>query len=437
MLEKDFNLQTSKYIYNRLKELGVPVALTRDDDTTLTRQERIDAMTNTFGNSPDVIVLSNHINAGGGEGAEVVYALRNNDTLAKNILNEIGKAGQVTRSYYQRRLPSDPSKDYYYIMRETGNVTPLLIEYGFIDNSNDIYKLQNNILDYAEGVVKAVTDYIGVPYVSPFGEENVYIVQKGDSLYSIANKYGITIDALKAANNITSNLLQVGQKLVIPTTTPEVSPPSDYLVYTVVKGDSLWNIADKYNTTVMDIVELNQLGTSTLKIGQQLLIPNTDNSVEEENVYIVEKGDSLWSIANKYNINVSDLIELNNLENNILQVGDKLLIPSENEVVEEPSKEQTIEYVVQRGDNLWNLASKYSTTVNEIKSLNNLNTNVLQPGQLLLIPNTEEYVTYYVKKNDNLWNIARDYNTSVDNIKKLNNLISDDLKIGQVLILPN
>lgn len=67
MLEKDFNLQTSKYIYNRLKELGVPVALTRDDDTTLTRQERIDAMTNTFGNSPDVIVLSNHINAGGGE----------------------------------------------------------------------------------------------------------------------------------------------------------------------------------------------------------------------------------------------------------------------------------------------------------------------------------------------------------------------------------
>lgn len=199
----------------------------------------------------------------------------------------------------------------------------------------------------------------------------------------------------------------------------------------------MWNIADKYNTTVMDIVELNQLGTSTLKIGQQLLIPNTDNSVEEENVYIVEKGDSLWSIANKYNINVSDLIELNNLENNILQVGDKLLIPSENEVVEEPSKEQTIEYVVQRGDNLWNLASKYSTTVNEIKSLNNLNTNVLQPGQLLLIPNTEEYVTYYVKKNDNLWNIARDYNTSVDNIKKLNNLISDDLKIGQVLILPN
>lgn len=66
-----------------------------------------------------------------------------------------------------------------------------------------------------------------------------------------------------------------------------------------------------------------------------------------------------------------------------------------------------------------------------------MNTNVLQPGQLLLIPNTEEYVTYYVKKNDNLWNIARDYNTSVDNIKKLNNLISDDLKIGQVLILPN
>ena len=67
-------------------------------------------------------------------GAEVVYSLRNNDTLSKMILNEIGNKGQIQRKVYQRRLPEDPSKDYYYIMRQTPNTEAVLIEYGFIDN---------------------------------------------------------------------------------------------------------------------------------------------------------------------------------------------------------------------------------------------------------------------------------------------------------------
>lgn len=54
-------------MYNRFKELGVPVAITRDSDVTLTRQERLNTMTNTFGTSPNVIILTNHINSGGGE----------------------------------------------------------------------------------------------------------------------------------------------------------------------------------------------------------------------------------------------------------------------------------------------------------------------------------------------------------------------------------
>lgn len=64
--EKDFNLKAANYMYNRFKELGVPVAITRDSDVTLTRQERLNTMTNTFGTSPNVIILANHINSGGG-----------------------------------------------------------------------------------------------------------------------------------------------------------------------------------------------------------------------------------------------------------------------------------------------------------------------------------------------------------------------------------
>ena len=93
----------------------------------------------------------------GGEGAEVVYALRNNSTLAKDILTSIGEAGQIMRKYYQRRLPENPNKDYYYIIRETSPMQSLLVEYGFIDNAKDQVKLQNDLLGYVEAVVKAVT----------------------------------------------------------------------------------------------------------------------------------------------------------------------------------------------------------------------------------------------------------------------------------------
>ena len=76
-------------------------------------------------------------------------------------LDNIGEQGQIKRSIYQRVLPENPSKDYYYIIRETGNTEPLLVEYGFIDNKNDIEKLTNNLEDYVEGVVKAIAYYTG------------------------------------------------------------------------------------------------------------------------------------------------------------------------------------------------------------------------------------------------------------------------------------
>lgn len=66
--EKDFNLQAANYMYNRFRELGIPVATTRSTDVTLTRQQRLNTMNNTFGTTPNVIILSNHINSGGGDG---------------------------------------------------------------------------------------------------------------------------------------------------------------------------------------------------------------------------------------------------------------------------------------------------------------------------------------------------------------------------------
>lgn len=186
--EKDFNLQAANYIYNRLEELGIPAVMTRTGDKYLPKNDRIERVDEISDRSPEIILVSNHINAGGGEGAEVVYALRNDSTLATMILDNIGEAGQIKRKVYQRRLPENPNLDYYYIIRETNPRESILIEYGFIDNANDLRKLQNNLEDYAEGVVKAIANYINVPYTKPGVdngevEEGYYTVQKGDTIF--------------------------------------------------------------------------------------------------------------------------------------------------------------------------------------------------------------------------------------------------------------
>lgn len=379
LLEKDYNLLISKYMYDRFKELGVPVAITRESDTTLSPTDRVNTILNKFGNSSDVILISNHVNSGGGEGAEVIYALRNRDTLARRILENIGAAGQETRKYYQRRLPSDTSKDYYFIHRNTGNLEPLIVEYGFIDNTKDVEFLKENYKELAEAVISAVANYIGVPYTPPEGiTTNTYVVQKGDSLYSIANKLGTTVSELKKENNLTSNTLQIGEVLRIPT---------------------------------KEIYE------------------------EEENIYIVKKGDSLYSIANKYNTTVDELKRINNLTSNILSIGQVLKLPSDKASNVE-KEENTISYTVQKGDSLYSIARKYDTTIDRIKDLNNLTTNLLSIGQVLLIPtDTNLETTYTVQKGDSLYSIAKKYDTTVDRLKQLNNLSSNLLSIGQILIV--
>ncbi len=430
LLEKDYNLLISKYMYDRFKELGVPVAITRDSDTTLSPTDRVNTILNKFGNSSDVILISNHVNSGGGEGAEVIYALRNRDTLARRILENIGTTGQTTRKYYQRRLPSDTSKDYYFIHRNTGNLEPLIVEYGFIDDTKDVEFLKENYKELAEAVIAAVANYIGVPYTPPEGiTTNTYVVQKGDSLYSIANKLGTTVSELKKENNLTTNTLQIGEVLRIPT--KEIYEGEEN-VYIVQKGDTLYSVAMANNTTVDELKRINNLTSNILSTGQLLKIPS---ALLPESTYIVKKGDSLYSIANKYNTTVDELKRINNLTSNILSIGQVLKLPSDK-VSDVEKEENTISYTVQKGDSLYSIARKYSTTIDKIKDLNNLTTNLLSIGQVLLIPtDTNLETTYTVQKGDSLYSIAKKYDTTVDRLKQLNNLKSNLLSIGQILIV--
>ncbi len=375
IVEKDYTLLISRYINNRLNELGIDSFLVRDDDSTLTTDERVNLINNKYGNGNDIIVLSNRLNKGGNSGIEIIYALRNNSKLASLIASNLEDVDSNVKKYYQQRNSIDTALDDDLLIRNTKNNQTIIVNYGYVDNASDANKIKNEYESLAEAVVKAILTYAGVSYY-PNNLDGYYIVKKNDSLWSIASKNNTTVDNIKKLNNLSSNNLKIGQIL-------KIRPNSE------------------------------------------------EDAVDNKTTYIVKKGDSLWSIANKNNTTVDNIKKLNNLSSNNLSIGQKLIISDANDNL--PSNKIT--YIVKKGDSLWIIANKYDTTVDKIKSENNLTSNSLSIGQKLIIPSTSNYVTYTVKKGDSLWIIAKNYNTTVDKIKKLNNLSSNSLSIGQKLII--
>lgn len=172
-------------------------------------------------------------------------------------------------------------------------------------------------------------------------------------------------------NKLTSNVLTIGQVLRIP----DIVEKSDTSVYYVKKGDTLYGIAKSYGVSVDDIKRLNNLNSNSLSIGQELLIPGLfSGNTASVNVYTVVKGDSLYKIANLYGISVDELKSLNKLTSSVLSIGQQLVIPdSSNSKV----------YVVKRGDTLYGIARDNNITVDRIKVLNGLSGNTLSVGQVL------------------------------------------------------
>ena len=374
IVEKDYNLLISEYIFNRLKSLGADVKIIRTTDEYISEDDRANKILNAYGNNSKVVALSNML-GNTGSGAEIIYALRNNSNLASALAENLDDAGLTVSKYYQRRSENDTSKDYYNIQKDTGLIETIIVNYGNINNINEATNIKNEWEDYAEAVVKSLANYTNVPYYKEGESQEIYTVKKGDSLWKIANKYNTTVEKLKSANNLKTNTLSVGQKLVIPSisVSPEVSD-----TYIVQKGDSLWSIANKFNMTVSELKNLNNLTNNLLSIGQVLKIKNSSNN--GKTTYTVQKGDSLWVIANKYGITTEELKSYNNLTSNLLSIGQVLKIPQGKTSTENI-------YTVKKGDSLWTIANRYNTTVEKIKVLNNLTSNLLSIGQQLKIPN--------------------------------------------------
>lgn len=263
------------------------------------------------------------------------------------------------------------------------------------------------------------------------------VAYQGDVLSLVAAEptdgyYSVLVKGVFAKVKVTD----VEMVTVETTPTIPVEPPSTSS-YTVVSGDTLWKISTKHATTIDALVKMNNLDiTKVLSIGQVLQVPKIveKQPVPGQTIYVVQSGDTLWKISQKYSITVNELLDVNKLTvSDYLYIGQKLVIPTQA-----PSPETNqITYTVQSGDTLWKTAQKYGVTISELQYTNNLSaTSYLYIGQKLIIPTKIEqaYKTYTVVSGDTLWKIAIANQVTVQQLVDWNQLdITKPILIGQQL----
>lgn len=302
---------------------------------------------------------------------------------------------------------------------------------------------------------------------------SVYIVKKGDTLTSIAQKLGIPLEKLKIANpGVKSSDLNIGQKILLPSEKTtyakqmSTSGLSQAKVYVVEKGDSAYNIATKLGCSLEQLKKLNpNIDLSNLNIGDRLILPNNTkiaSNTQISNIYIVKSGDTASKIANEYNIPLSELAKLNpqlNLSN--INIGDRIIVPTrmaaQQKIVQKQIPLNTDTYTVEPKDTLIGISEKTGISIDNIKKFNpNVDWSNLQIGEKIVLKEPEQsepvsqkttitattneqdnnYIKYTVGAGDTLYSIAKAFSTKISTLKKINSLSSNNLSVGQTLLVP-
>ena len=345
----------------------------------------------------------------------------------------------------------------------------------------NLTQLDNIAFSGKQPVINNKNDYNYSNSGNADSSNGYYTVQSGDTLSGIALKFSTTSSKLAQLNSISNpNLIYVGQRLLVnqssnsnssssgqsssTTTNTEASAAS----YTVKSGDTLSGIASQYNTTVNQIVSLNQLSNPNLiYVGQVLKLKNsqTTNSSSSSSsstaattagTYTVKAGDTLSAIASRYSTSSSTLASLNSLSNpNLIYVGQVLKVSSNASTSSSTSSSANstvttaASYTVKSGDTLSAIAAKYGTTYQALASTNSIsNPNDIYVGQVIKVSATATAASsqavssinsngsYTVKSGDTLYGIALANGLNWQTLAKQNGISDPNvIFVGQKLSL--
>ncbi len=305
------------------------------------------------------------------------------------------------------------------------------------------------------------------PTPTPEVRTIAYTVQPGDTLAGIAQKYDVDVETLRKINFLADDNLLAGQILRVPLkegVTEEGVPtptPEPYL-YTIQEGDTLYSIAIQFGVPADQLIAANELvDPNNLIVGSQLVIPGYVAAEEQEAsseegapsgeesggepyVHVVQPGESLLEIAQRYDVDPAEIIAANNIPDpDHLVAGQELVIPGYQPPESQASGPAT--HVVQPGETLSQIAQRYGVAMSEIMAANNItNPNLIKPGQELVIPGITQAeaeaasrTVHVVQPGETLLDIARQYGISLQELIQANNITNPNLiKPGQELVIP-
>ena len=309
-----------------------------------------------------------------------------------------------------------------------------------------------------------------------------YRIRKGESLRSIAQRFGVDINSLKEWNQISGNKIFAGQRLKIYTKRSErfvasverssIRSRTSVYRYKVKRGDSIYELSAKFGVPVVTLKRWNNIRNDHIRIGQTLKIYENDNDVSlgdnspnysaNINYYKVKTGDAISQIAELYKVPVSSIRRWNDLRTNKIVAGSTLKIYSNadvNDIEDNTGSSSPSDVTVRRGDTIGKIALRYGVSIADIKQWNNLTDDNITAGSTLKISGAESKIKeehyskapkekivkkkfeankariHKVRPGESLYSIAKDNKISVSQLKKLNSISNNKIKIGQKLIV--